>query len=59
MTKTEDDGLFVCDKCGESDTPDGFASIGPKDHNDTLCDPTMAMTGNWEQICWKCEVKKP
>lgn len=50
-----EDDLIKCDKCGNRDTPDGFAYIGPKDRDDTECSPFAGLMGGWEQICIKCE----
>lgn len=58
MADMEDDGLLLCDICKMPDTPDGFAYIGPKDQDTTTCNPFMGLTGNWVQICWKCEGAK-
>jgi hypothetical protein len=60
MGYMEEDGDFICSKCGKKDTPEGFAYIGPKDRSDTACNPMLTVLGDWEQICFDCEpIPKP
>lgn len=50
---------LICDKCDQPFIPEEGCYIGPKDPNDTSCNPFMAAFDNLEQLCTECNKEKP
>lgn len=55
---TTSTGQFICDECGDDFEPGPDTYIGPKDIDDESCEPFMAILGNWEELCAKCNKEK-
>lgn len=49
---------FLCDKCNQPFIPEEGCYIGPADPSDTTCEPMMAFTMNWKQLCTECNKEK-
>lgn len=50
---------FQCDKYGKDFIPEEGCYIGPKDPDDTTCDPHIAVfTQNRKQLCVDCNKEK-